>query len=113
MLGYSHRVVANGKYCAILSTTVETAKPAEELKAALDMLPADGRITQFENLTHTLEPVEDGSASKIFITSSYDASSHFEITTDEVLAMYKRITGEDLDLTQKAEVDMGAGGAGH
>ena len=113
VLGYSHRVVANGKYCAILSTTVETAKPAEELKAALDMLPADGRITQFENLTHTLEPVEDGSASKIFITSSYDASSHFEITTDEVLAMYKRITGEELDLTQKAEVDMGAGGGGH
>ena len=111
MLGHSHKVVAKDKYCAILSTTVETDKPAAELKAALDLLPADGRITQFENLTHSLEPVEDGSRSKIFITATYDASSHFEATTDEVLAIYRRIMGDELDLTQKAEVEMGGGGA--
>jgi len=109
VLGNSHKVVAPGKYCAIISTTVETANPKEELKAALELLPADGRITQFENIVTSLEPVEDGSKSRIFISSTYDASSHFEVTTDEVLGMYARIMGQELDLTQKAEVDMGGG----
>ncbi len=109
VLGNSHKVVAPNKYCAILSTTVETDKPLDELKAALDMLPQE-RITQFKNQTDTVVPVEDGTRSKIFISSSYDASSHFEITTDEVLDMYRRIMGEELDLTQKAEVEMGGGG---
>lgn len=109
VLGNSHKVVAPNKYCAILSTTVETDKPLDELKAALDMLPQE-RITQFKNQTDTVVPVEDGTRSRIFISSSYDASSHFEVTTDEVLDMYRRIMGEELDLTQKAEVEMGGGG---
>lgn len=73
------------------------------------------------------EPVTDGTKSRCFITSSYDASSHFEETTNEarprcrclrpplcrsppsplpsqVLAMYKNITGEDLDMSGPAEI---------
>ncbi len=112
MLGHSHEVVAPGKYCAILSTTVETDSPKQELNPALALLPTGGIVTQFENTTQSLEPVEDGVKSKVFISSTYDASSHFEQTTDEVLAMYRRIMGEDLDLTQKAEVEMAGGGGG-
>jgi len=97
--------VAPGKYFAIVSTTVETAKPADEVKPGLDLLPPDGRIAQFDNIVETLVPLDDGVSSKIFISSSYDATSHFEGTTDEVLAMYERITGEKLDLTAKAEVE--------
>jgi len=32
------------------------------------------------------------------VTKSYDATSHFESASDEVLELYERITGEKLDL---------------
>lgn len=32
------------------------------------------------------------------MTKSYDASSHFESATDEILEIYTRITGERLDM---------------
>jgi Rab GDP dissociation inhibitor len=32
------------------------------------------------------------------VTKSYDATSHFESASDEVLEVYQRITGEQLDL---------------
>ncbi len=35
---------------------------------------------------------------QLFVTRSYDATSHFEQTSDEVLELYQRITGEKLDL---------------
>ena len=106
-MGNSHKVVAPGKYCAIVSTTVETKSPKTEVEPGLALLgEAGARITSFNNITDSFVPVEDGTRSKVFVTASYDASSHFEEATNEVLAMYKRITGEDLDLTQKAEVEM-------
>ena len=43
--------------------------------------------------------------SRVFISTTYDASSHFEQATEEVLDMYMRITGERLDLSKAAEVD--------
>lgn len=42
------------------------------------------------------EPVEDGTKDSIFISKSYDASSHFETTTDDVKDMYRRLAGEEL-----------------
>jgi Rab GDP dissociation inhibitor len=102
-LSNSHQVCAKGKYCAIVSTTVETNTPSKETEAGLALL--DGKITQFDNIVDTFVPVADGSKSRIFITNSYDATSHFEKTADEVLAMYKRITGETLDLTKTADVE--------
>lgn len=38
---------------------------------------------------------------KAFISKGYDATTHFETTVDDVLAMYKRITGNDLDLSKE------------
>jgi len=32
------------------------------------------------------------------VTRSYDATSHFESATDEILELYTRITGEKLDM---------------
>ena len=42
------------------------------------------------------EPLEDGSKDKVFISKSYDASSHFETTTDDVRDIYRRCAGEEL-----------------
>ena len=42
------------------------------------------------------EPIEDGKKDSIFISKSYDASSHFESTTDDVKDIYRRLAGEEL-----------------
>jgi len=101
-----HNVVPKGKYVAIVSTTVETAEPIKELKPALDLL---GPIAeQFVSVVDTYEPVEDGTKDKVFISKSYDATSHFETTCQDVLDLYKRITGKDLVLKAKEPEPGGA-----
>lgn len=42
------------------------------------------------------EPLDDGTKDKIFVSKSYDATSHFETTTDDVKDIYRRIMGEEL-----------------
>lgn len=98
IMGNTHQVVAKGKYVAIVSTTVETATPQKEVEPGLALLEA--RVTQFDNVCDTFVPIADGVASRVFITSSYDASSHFESTTTDVLDIYKAIIGEALDLSK-------------
>ena len=57
ILSNSHQVCAKGKYCAIVSTTVETATPAKETAAGLELL--EGKLTQFDNIVETFEPLAD------------------------------------------------------
>lgn len=49
-------------------------------------------------------PVSSGEADNIFITRSYDATSHFETVVDEVQDVWKRVMGKDLVL-KKREVE--------
>lgn len=42
------------------------------------------------------EPLETGINDNLFISKSYDATSHFETTTDDVRDIYARATGEPL-----------------
>ena len=42
------------------------------------------------------EPTNPGTDDNIFISKSYDATSHFETTTDDVKDIYRRATGEEL-----------------
>lgn len=61
----------------------------------------------FENMIRTLilaqgppiplyAPKASGKEDNIFISKSYDATSHFETTTDDVKDIYRRATGEEL-----------------
>lgn len=34
----------------------------------------------------------------MFISKSYDPSSHFEVASNDILEIYERITGEKLDM---------------
>jgi len=45
--------------------------------------------------------VSQCSRDKCFISKGYDATSHFETTVEDVLEMYKRITGKELDLSKE------------
>ena len=83
---------------AIVSTTVETNNPEAEIKPGLDLL---GPIEQkFVSVSDLYEPIDDGSKSNIFITKSYDATTHFESTCTDILDVYARIMGEKFDFSK-------------
>ena len=102
IVGHGHAVASKGRYVAIVSTTVETGRPSEEVAAGLRLL--GDIIVRFDNIVDSVVPVDDGSKSRCFITASYDATSHFEQTSDEVLHLHKLIFGEPFDLTAPVEV---------
>jgi Rab GDP dissociation inhibitor len=101
VVSFSHHVAAQGHYIAICSTTVETDNPKAELEPAFKVL---GSIEEkFFIIKDTFQPLGDGSKDQVFISQSYDATSHFETASLDILDLYKRIRGEDLDLTPKKE----------
>lgn len=96
MVSSAHAVCAKGLFVAMISTTVETTNPEEELRPALDLLGTP--LEMFVKISPIEEPKDDGSNDKLFVTTSYDATSHFETASEDVLSIYQRITGEALDL---------------
>lgn len=60
---------------------------------------------RFVTVSSLEEPSDDGSESNVFISRSYDATSHFETVCDDVKSIYKRVTGNDLVLKQRAPVE--------
>jgi Rab GDP dissociation inhibitor len=46
--------------------------------------------------TPIYEPLESGQQDRIFLSKSYDATSHFETTTDDIQDIYLRAVGEPL-----------------
>ncbi|KAI0150443.1 rab GDP-dissociation inhibitor [Xylariaceae sp. FL1272] len=92
----AHNVCPKGYYIAIVSTIAETTSNHHlELQPGLDRL---GKIEeQFMGPPIPLyEPVDSGKADNIFISKSYDPTSHFETTTDDVKDIYLRATGDEL-----------------
>lgn len=92
----AHNVCPKGYWIAIVSTIAETsANHHLELAPGIERL---GKIEeQFMGPPIPLyEPIEDGTADNVFISKSYDASSHFETTTDDVRDIYRRAAGEAL-----------------
>jgi Rab GDP dissociation inhibitor len=97
MMSDQQKVSAQGVYVAIVSTKVETANPATELNCGLALL---GNILQrFDSVAECYAPVGDGLADRCFISSSFDGTSHFEDDCEDLLSLYKRVTGEELDMT--------------
>ncbi|OAR01517.1 hypothetical protein LLEC1_06324 [Akanthomyces lecanii] len=92
----AHNVCPKGYWIAIVSTIAETqANHHLELQPGLDRLGAIEE--QFMGPPIPMyEPLEDGTKDNVFISKSYDATSHFETTTDDVKDIYRRATGEEL-----------------
>lgn len=95
VISSAFKVCPDGHYVAIVSSTVETADPVGELAAGMELL---GDVEEmFVHVVDSYEPVADGTKDKCFISKSYDATTHFETTSDDVVNLYRRITGEELD----------------
>ncbi|CAK7295818.1 Rab GDP dissociation inhibitor beta [Vulpes lagopus] len=85
----AHNVAVQGKYIAIVSTTVETKEPEKEIRPALELLePIEQKFVSISDL---LVPKDLGTESQIFISRTYDATTHFETTCDNI----KNILQED------------------
>ncbi|KZT05990.1 rab GDP-dissociation inhibitor [Laetiporus sulphureus 93-53] len=102
MVSSTHNVCAKDVYVAIVSTIVETDKPEEEIVPGLQLL---GPIyDKFVSVSTLHKPTSSGEDDQIFITRSYDATSHFETVVDDVHNVWKRVVGKELVL-KKREVE--------
>jgi Rab GDP dissociation inhibitor len=100
-VGHGLQVSAPGVYIAIVSTLHEKADPDEDVAPGLQLL---GPIyKRFMSVSTTYEPVSDGSSDNCFVSSSMDGTSHFENDVNDMLKLYKRVTGEDLDMNINAD----------
>ncbi|KAM2740368.1 hypothetical protein EV2_034367 [Malus domestica] len=75
----------------------ETDHLETELKPGIDLLGPVDEIF-FKNYD-IYEPVNEPTLDNCFISTSYDATTHFESTVLDVLNMYTLITGKVLDLS--------------
>ncbi|KAH7437734.1 hypothetical protein KP509_05G086400 [Ceratopteris richardii] len=102
---YSHNVAPKGKFIAFVSAEAETDKPEEELQPGISLLGPLDEV--FFDTYDRYEPVNEPSLDNCYISRSYDATTHFETTVQDVLSMYTAITGKVLDLS----VDLAAASA--
>lgn len=70
-----------------MSTIVETAKPEEEIAPALQLLGPV--LDKFVSISDQYEPLNDGTSNNVFISKSYDATSHFQTVTADIRSIYQ------------------------
>ncbi|KAJ1941069.1 Rab GDP dissociation inhibitor alpha [Linderina pennispora] len=99
-LSAGHNVCPKDYYVASIATIAETAEdPKDEIAPALKLL---GEVDQiFVAVSDLYEPVADGSADNVFVSRSYDATSHFETVYDDIRDIYRRVTGNELALKKR------------
>lgn len=59
----------------------------------------------FVTVSQLFDPLEDGQNSNLWISKSYDPSSHFELASQDILDIYEKITGEKLDMNIEPDED--------
>lgn len=60
---------------------------------------------RFVTVSPLYTPTSTGEADQIFITRSYDATSHFETVVEEVNNVWKRVIGKDLVLKERDKIE--------
>merc|ERR1719291_798267 len=107
--GGCHKVAPVNKYVAFLSTKIENEYPegtspdavaAKELSAGLVLLQASKPTKLFYDMYNIMDPLSDGCTDKVFISKSFDPTSHFESAIKDVLEIYERITGAPLEMKE-------------
>jgi len=100
----THNVCKDGFYVAMVSTIVETGNPEAELDAGLKLL---GPIyDKFVSVTPIYAPASSGAHDKVYVTRSYDSTSHFETVCADVKDVWLRSQGEELVLKKREDGDI-------
>ncbi|KAK0408797.1 hypothetical protein QR680_004162 [Steinernema hermaphroditum] len=94
----ANQVSPKSWYVAMVSTTIETQNPEAEILPGLQLL---GPIAErFTSISDVYEPVDMGNESQLFISKSYDATTHFETTCQDVLDIFQRATQQEFDFSK-------------
>jgi len=91
-VSFAHNVAPKGKYICLVSSVMETDDPKKELEAGVKLL--EPTLHKFYSVSPIYEPTHDYKTEGIHISKSYDATSHFETVCDDVVRLFKEITGE-------------------
>ncbi|XP_056303819.1 rab GDP dissociation inhibitor beta [Danio aesculapii] len=103
LVSYTHNVASEGKYIACVSTMVETSNPEKEVQAGLALL--EPILEKFVSVSNLMVPTDDGRRSQIFISRSYDPSTHFQTDTEDIMDLYRRITGSEFSCRDPRDAD--------
>ncbi|KAI2647862.1 Rab GDP dissociation inhibitor alpha [Labeo rohita] len=103
LLSYAHNVAAEGKYVAVVSTMVETCNPEKEVQPGLALL--EPIMEKFVSVSNLMVPTDDGRRSQIFVSRSYDHTPHFESETDDIMDLYRRVTGSEFIFRDPRDAD--------
>jgi len=102
-LSSENQVCPPGYFIAIVGTTVENAEnPMLDLEPGMRLVGPP--LHYFVKTTDLFQPLDNGINSKIFVTDSYNAESHFESASHNVLDLFARIHGSpyNFEAAQKA-----------
>jgi len=91
-VSFAHNVAPKGKYIVLVASVMETDDPKKDLEAGIHLL--GNIIERFYSVSPLFEPANDHGKEGIHISKSYDATTHFETVCDDVVRLYKEITGE-------------------
>lgn len=106
VVSHAHNIAPKGKYLIFINTIVETSTPEKEIEPALALFPKDTKFeARFTSVDNLYEPLEDGKKDQVFISKSYDPETHFNTSCEDILDIYTRITGKQLDLTPPQKDD--------
>jgi len=95
----NHNVTPKDVYIAIVSTIVETSTPELEIEPGLKLL---GPIHEkFISIMPIYSPASSGNYDNVYVTRSYDATSHFETVCDDVRDVWRRAMGAELVLKKR------------
>lgn len=103
MVSGVHQVAKKGYYIAIISAMQETNKePIQELDPAFKLI---GDVKDCFITVNELFEATGNQNDNVIVTNSLNPTSHFEGETENVLELYKKITGEELDLVNLPDPD--------
>lgn len=100
-VGHGLNVAAKDVTIAIVSTMAEKATADEDVAPGLELLGPI--LKRFTSVSTVYEPLGDGSSDSCFISKSLDGTSHFEKDVEDMLDLYRRVTGEELDMNINAD----------
>uniref|UniRef100_A0A3B4EC61 Rab GDP dissociation inhibitor n=1 Tax=Pygocentrus nattereri TaxID=42514 RepID=A0A3B4EC61_PYGNA len=93
MVSFGHNVAPEGKYIAVVSTNVETSNPEKEVQTGLALL--EPIMQKFISITDLMVPTDDGRRSQIFVSRSYDATTHSETECEDIKDLFRHMTGAE------------------
>lgn len=101
VLSSTHNVCPAGFWLASISTIMEGEDPEDEIAPAMALL---GPVfDHFISISTMYEPTTTGIEDGLFVSRSYDATSHFETVTDDVKDLYNRYAGKPLVIQKRPQ----------